>query len=286
MFSTSMKLLTYIQQNYGIPRRTITEAIKEQRVFLDEKPVEWYSTELKYGQHLFAKILDKKIDDVITEVDQKSEIVLFHKPEGYVCSKQDKHNRTIYRLLGAQYKNYYYIGRLDKDSRGLVMLTNDPKVVHQYEHPKHKIPKEYIVTVKVKDQDFVKRLIEGTKDTRFQQDSQADFIAMVQKLFAKWLLVDEDGRLAKKENKTADLLRVVSMEVITQSDKQLRALDIMEPDTKGKIFVLRIVLNEGKKRHIRRLWSSIWGEVLDLVRTKIGEYTIDKLDEEESKVVS
>lgn len=98
--------------------------------------------------------------------------------------------------------------------------------------------------------------------------------------------MDEDGRLAKKENKTADLLRVVSMEVITQLDKQLRTLDIMEPDTKGKIFVLRIVLNEGKKRHIRRLWSSIGGEVLDLVRTKIGEYTIDKLDEEESKVVS
>ncbi len=286
MFSSSMKLLTYIQQNYGIPRRTITEAIKEQRVFLDEKPVEWYSTELKYGQHLFAKILDKKIDDVITEVDQKSEIVLFHKPEWYVCSKQDKHNRTIYRLLWAQYKNYYYIWRLDKDSRGLVILTNDPKVVHQYEHPKHKIPKEYIVTVKVKDQDFVKRLIEGTKDSRFQQDNQADFIAMVQKLFAKWLLVDEDGKLAKKENRSADLLRVVSMEVITQLDKQLRALDIMEPDTKGKIFVLRIVLNEGKKRHIRRLWSSIGGEVLDLVRTKIGEYTIEKLDEEESKVVS
>ena len=281
-----MKLLTYIQQNYGIPRRTITEAIKEQRVFLDEKPVEWYSTELKYGQHLFARILDRKIDDVITEVDQQSEVVLFHKPEGYVCSKQDKHNRTIYRLLGEQYKNYYYIGRLDKDSRGLVMLTNDPKVVHQYEHPKHKINKEYIVTVKVRDQDFVKRLIEGTKDTRFQQDSQADFIAMVQKLFVKWLLVDEDGKLARKENRTADLLRVVSMEVITQLDKQLRALQIMEPDTKGKIFVLRITLNEGKKRHIRRLWSSIGGEVLDLVRTKIGEYTIDKLDEEESKVVS
>ena len=280
-----MKLLTYIQQNYGIPRRTITEAIKEQRVFLDEQPVEWYSTELKYGQHLFARILDRKIDDVITEVDQKSEVVLFHKPEWYVCSKQDKHNRTIYRLLGEQYKNYYYIGRLDKDSRGLVMLTNDPKVVHQYEHPKHKINKEYIVTVKVRDQDFVKRLIEGTKDTRFQQDSQADFIAMVQKLFVKWLLVDEDGRLAKKENRTADLLRVVSMEVITQLDKQLRALQIMEPDTKGKIFVLRITLNEGKKRHIRRLWSSIGGEVLDLVRTKIGEYTIEKLDEEESKVV-
>lgn len=280
-----MKLLTYIQQNYGIARRAITEAIKEQRVFIDEKPVEWYATELKYGQHLYARILDRKIDDVITEVEQKSEIVLFHKPEWYVCSKQDKHNKTIYRLLWDQYKNYYYIGRLDKDSRGLVMLTNDPKVVHQYEHPKHKINKEYIVTVKVRDQDFVKRLVEGTKDTRFQHDSQADFIALVQKLFVKWLLVDEDGRLAKKDNKTADLLRVVSMEVVTQLDKQLRALQIMEPDTKGKIFVLRITLNEGKKRHIRRIWSSIGGEVLDLVRTQIGDHKIDKLDEEESKVV-
>ncbi len=280
-----MKLLTYIQQNYGIARRTITEAIKEQRVFLDEKPVEWYATELKYGQHLFARIMDKKIDDVITEVDQKTETVLFHKPVGYVCSKSDPHNRTIYRLLGEQYKNYYYIGRLDKDSRGLVMLTNDPKVVHQYEHPKHKINKEYIVTVKVRDQDFVKRLMEGTKDTRFQHDSQADFIALVQKLFIKGLLVDEDGKLAKKENRNADLLRVVSMEVVTQLDKQLRSLKIMEPDTKGKIFVLRMTLNEGKKRHIRRIWSSIWWEVLDLVRTQIGDHKIDKIDEEESKIV-
>lgn len=47
------------------------------------------------------------------------------------------------------------------------------------------------------------------------------------------------------------------MEVIETLDTQLRALQIMEPDMKGKIFVIRMVLNEGKKRHIRRLWSSI-----------------------------
>ena len=277
-----MKLLTYIQQTYGLPRRVITDAIKQKRVFLDGEPVEWYSTILKYGQRLEAKIRDKTINDTITQAEQKTDIVFFHKPMGYVCSKFDAHNKTIYRLLGDIYKNYYYIGRLDKESRGLVMLTNDPKIVHQYEHPKHKINKEYIVTVKVRDQDFVKRLIEGTKDTTFKQDSQEEFITLVQKLFTKWLLVDEDGRLAKKDNKGADLLRAVSMEVIETLDTQLRALQIMEPDTKGKIFVLRIVLNEGKKRHIRRLWSSVWGEVLDLVRIKIGEHDIKKLPEGES----
>lgn len=277
-----MKLLTYIQQTYGLPRRAITDAIKEKRVFLDGEPVEWYSTVLKYGQRLEGKIRDKNINDTITQAEQKTDIVFFHKPMGYVCSKFDAHNKTIYRLLGDMYKHYYYIGRLDKDSRGLVMLTNDPKIVHTYEHPKHKVNKEYIVTVKVRDQDFVKRLIEGTKDTTFKQDSQADFITLVQKLFIKWLLVDEDGRLAKKDNKSADLLRTVSMEVIETLDTQLRALQIMEPDMKGKIFVIRMVLNEGKKRHIRRLWSSIWGEVLDLVRTKIGEHDIKKLPEGES----
>lgn len=280
-----MKLLTYLQQHYWLARRAITEAIKEKRVFIDWQAVEGFATELKYGQKLSAKILDRRIDDTITDAEVQSETVLFHKPQGYVCSKQDAHNRTIYRLLGTQYKNYYYIGRLDKESRGLVMLTNDPKTVDRYEHPRNKITKEYLVVVKVKDQDFVKRLIEGTKDTRYKQETQDGFITLVEKLFIKGLLVDEDGRLAKKENTTADMLKIVSMQLVTHFGGLVRKLGIMEPES-PKLFVVRMVLNEGKKRHLRRLWSSIWGEVLDLVRTKIGDYTIEGLDEEESKVVS
>ncbi len=65
------------------------------------------------------------------------------------------------------------------------MLTNDPKMVDKYEHPRNKIEKEYIVTVKVKDQDFVKRLLDGTKDTRYQDRGQDDFVQIVQKLFVK-----------------------------------------------------------------------------------------------------
>lgn len=280
-----MKLITYLQQHYGLPRRAITTAINEKTVFVDGQAVEWYGTILKYGQHLEARILDRRIDDTIIDVDIQSETLLFHKPVGYVCSKADAHNKTIYRLLGAQYKNYYYIGRLDKDSRGLVMLTNDPKMVDKYEHPRNKIEKEYIVTVKVKDQDFVKRLLDGTKDTRYQDRGQDDFVQIVQKLFIKWLLVDEDGRLAKKWNTGADLLKIVTMSVITETNKLMRQLTIAEPDTKGKIFTIRMVLNEGKKRHIRRLRSSIWGEVLDLVRVRIGDYTIDWLHSEESRKV-
>lgn len=280
-----MKLLTYIQQNYGLARRTITEAIKEKRVFLDGEAVEWYSTILKNGQRLEAKILDRRINDVVTDTEIQSELIVFHKPMGYVCSKNDAHNKTIYRLIGDEYKNHYYIGRLDKDSRGMVMLTNDPKIVDQYEHPRNKIEKEYIVTVKVRDQDFVKRILDGSREGTYERDTQEKFIDLVKSLFTKGLLVDEDGRLAKKANNSADLLRIIDMILVSEHNSELRRLRIEEPDTRSKIFVVRMVLNEGKKRHIRRIRSAIGGEVLDLVRVRIGDYELGKLEEEESKKI-
>jgi 16S rRNA U516 pseudouridylate synthase RsuA-like enzyme len=42
-------------------------------------------------------------------------------------------------------------------------------------------------------------------------------------------------------------------------------------------------LDSGKKRHIRRLFSAVWGEVLDLIRVRIGEYMLDDLRQEESR---
>jgi 16S rRNA U516 pseudouridylate synthase RsuA-like enzyme len=44
-------------------------------------------------------------------------MIVFNKPIGVVCSKSDKHNKTIYELLPKKFANYFYIGRLDKDSR-------------------------------------------------------------------------------------------------------------------------------------------------------------------------
>jgi 23S rRNA pseudouridine2605 synthase len=66
---------------------------------------------------------------------------------GYVVSKSDPHNTTIYELLPKEFQGFYYIGRLDKDSHGLLLLTNDPKLVNGFEHPKFEIEKEYIVKI-------------------------------------------------------------------------------------------------------------------------------------------
>lgn len=64
-----------------------------------------------------------------------------------MVSHDDPHNKTIFSLLPRRYKNYYYIGRLDKNSRGLLLLTDVPSMVDAYENPIHNISKMYIVTI-------------------------------------------------------------------------------------------------------------------------------------------
>jgi 23S rRNA pseudouridine2605 synthase len=76
---------------------------------------------------------------------KQHQLILFNKPKGYVVSKSDPHNATIYELLPSAFQTYYYIGRLDKESRGLLLLTNSPALVHQYTHPTFLIEKEYLI---------------------------------------------------------------------------------------------------------------------------------------------
>ena len=64
-----------------------------------------------------------------------------------MCSKSDPYNKTIYELLPQQLQHYHYIGRLDKDSTGLVLLTNQQTLVHERSHPSHEIEKHYDVVL-------------------------------------------------------------------------------------------------------------------------------------------
>ncbi len=75
--------------------------------------------------------------------------LLLHKPPSYIVSHaiQGSRQRNIYSLLPAHAQRYYYAGRLDKESRGLVILSNDGDFIHKLSHPSYKIPKYYQVTV-------------------------------------------------------------------------------------------------------------------------------------------
>lgn len=98
--------------------------------------------------------LSKQISDNDIVRFQKKELkignekitIMLNKPAGYLVTQYDEHGRkTIYDLLPKQYKNLNYIGRLDYNSCGLLILTNDGDLNQKITKPENKIPKTYEV---------------------------------------------------------------------------------------------------------------------------------------------
>lgn len=86
------------------------------------------------------------------------EVVLFNKPRGLVCSASDELGReTIYSILPPKYQHLKNVGRLDMDSEGIIVLTNDGDLALKLTHPRQKIEKEYLVTL---DQSFSNEVLE------------------------------------------------------------------------------------------------------------------------------
>lgn len=105
----------------------------------------------------FVKINEKRVQSLQTET------ILINKPKGLVCSKHDELNReTIYSLIPPKYQHLNHVGRLDKESEGLLILTNDGNLAQGLTHPSKKIEKEYIVTVnQAFDNEILNRFLKG-----------------------------------------------------------------------------------------------------------------------------
>lgn len=91
--------------------------------------------------------------------------VLLNKPRGFLCSRGDPQGRdTIYNLLPPSFHHLPHIGRLDLDSHGLILLSNAGKLSECLSHPKHKIEKEYHVTLNQNfNHDHIERLTRGIR---------------------------------------------------------------------------------------------------------------------------
>lgn len=82
------------------------------------------------------------------EIPTEIKIIAFNKPRGFVVSKKDEKGRsTIYSILPKQFANYVYVGRLDMNTEGLILLTNNSKIAHELEDPNNQFEREYEVRV-------------------------------------------------------------------------------------------------------------------------------------------
>ena len=90
--------------------------------------------------------------DVVTldgvRVTLKGHVVLMlHKPAGYVTSTEDPRDRTVMELLPEEFQDLFPIVRLDKDTEGLLLFTNDGDLCHKLTSPKHQVEKEYFARI-------------------------------------------------------------------------------------------------------------------------------------------
>lgn len=134
------RLNKYIASSGLCSRRKADELIEQGVVAVNGKTV----TELGYLVQQKDKVfVNKKLIHPV-----KHEYYRFYKPAGYITTCDDEKGRkTIYDLLPEKLAGLKPVGRLDKDSTGLLILTNDGDLINALTHPSVKVPKVYMVTV-------------------------------------------------------------------------------------------------------------------------------------------
>jgi 23S rRNA pseudouridine2605 synthase len=113
-----------------------------------------------------------KVDGKIVRTQQFI-YMLLNKPADFLTTRSDERSRkTIYHLLPDDLPNLAHVGRLDKESEGLLLLTNDGDLAFQVTHPKFKLEKEYLVTL---DREFQLEDSAKTKKGVYLAEGRARF---------------------------------------------------------------------------------------------------------------
>jgi len=162
---------------------------------------------------------------------EKLVYLALNKPAGYTCTCADTYAlKKVTDILPPHVRRVYPVGRLDKNSRGLLLLTNDGAFCFRVTHPRFLVDKEYRVTItpgiREKDRAFLTRAKEV-------------------------------------------LIRGVPY--------RLKAVTVEQHG--GGVSRLNIIATEGKKRHIRVIFSSLGYRVVDLQRVRIGTVRLGDLKE-------
>jgi len=136
-----MRLQVFLSHNGVCSRRDAMALVQSGRVKVNGLIVREPSFAVEAGDDIMA-------DGQKVEFKQYAYVML-NKPAGYVTSKEDPHaDKTIMDLLPRELQHLVPVGRLDKESEGLLLLTNDGDLAHRLTHPKFHVDKTYTVRVR------------------------------------------------------------------------------------------------------------------------------------------
>ena len=133
-----MRLNRYLALCGLAARRACEDLIVSGRVMVNDRTVRELATVVADG--------DRVIVDGREVTAARGATLALYKPPGVLSTKSDPKGRlTVFDLLPPHYKQLHYVGRLDNDTEGLLILTNDGALTQRLTHPSHKVDKEYLV---------------------------------------------------------------------------------------------------------------------------------------------
>jgi 23S rRNA pseudouridine2605 synthase len=137
---------------------------------------------------------------------------MLNKPKDYHTTKLDVHaDKTVYDLLPKQYKHLAPVGRLDRDTEGLLLFTNDGDTLYRLTHPKFDLDKVYFVTVKGYLEDVIKQKVERGVHLGPERTSPAKIqILKRKKESSEFLLTIHEGKKRQIRRMMAKLRLPVS----------------------------------------------------------------------------
>lgn len=181
-----MRINKYIAAGTPLSRRGADAAIAAGRVTLNGQTV--------------TQGIDVAETDVVTLDGQVVSpavtvtTIIINKPVGFVCSRNGQGSRTIYELLPPEYQQLNPVGRLDKDSSGLLLLTNDGQLAEQLTHPRYEKTKVYEITLDHPLQPLSRQIITDHGVMLEDGRSQFQIERLVEGDDTKWRITMHEGR--------------------------------------------------------------------------------------------
>jgi 23S rRNA pseudouridine2605 synthase len=158
MPSGPIRLQVFLARAGVASRRGSEELIREGRVHVNGQVVTELGTKVTPDQDRVA------VNGKSVEL-RKAVWIALHKPRGYVTTRDDPSDRrTVYDLLPQNLHHLFHVGRLDRQSEGLLLLSNQGEVANRLLHPRYGIDKEYVATIDGSvTYDAIDALVEGVE---------------------------------------------------------------------------------------------------------------------------